>query len=71
MKLILAIVNNDDSTRVSGALTEAGYGVTRLSTSAGFLMVGNTTFLIGNCYHLAVVHCHFSPFIRECFFLTL
>ena len=47
MKLILAIVNNDDSTRVSAALTEAGYGVTRLSTSAGFLMVGNTTFLIG------------------------
>ena len=47
MKLILAIVNNDDSTRVSAALTEAGFGVTRLSTSGGFLMVGNTTFLIG------------------------
>jgi len=47
MKLILAIVNNDDSMRVSAALTEAGFGVTRLSTSGGFLMVGNTTFLIG------------------------
>lgn len=47
MKLILAIVNNDDSTRVSSALTEAGFGVTRLTTSGGFLMVGNTTLLIG------------------------
>ena len=47
MKLILAIVNNDDSARVSSALTEAGFGVTKLTTSGGFLMVGNTTLLIG------------------------
>lgn len=47
MKLILAIVNNDDSARVSVALTESGFGVTKLATSGGFLMVGNTTLLIG------------------------
>ena len=47
MKLILAIVNNDDSALASSALTEAGFAVTRLSTTGGFLMVGNTTFLIG------------------------
>ncbi len=47
MKLILAVINNDDSAKASSALTEAGYAVTRLSTSGGFLMVGNTTFLIG------------------------
>ena len=47
MKLILAIVNNDDSARASSALTDAGFSVTRLSTTGGFLMVGNTTFLIG------------------------
>lgn len=47
MKLVLAIVNNDDSARTSSALTEAGFAVTRLSTTGGFLMVGNTTFLIG------------------------
>ena len=47
MKLILAIVNNDDSAKASSALTEAGFSVTRLSTTGGFLMVGNTTFLIG------------------------
>jgi len=47
MKLILAIVNNDDSALASSALTDAGFSVTRLSTTGGFLMVGNTTFLIG------------------------
>ncbi len=47
MKMIFAIVNNDDSTVASSALTEAGFSVTRLSTTGGFLMVGNTTLLIG------------------------
>ena len=47
MKLVLAIVNNDDSALASSALTDAGYSVTKLSTTGGFLMVGNTTFLIG------------------------
>ena len=47
MKLILAIVNNDDSALASSALTEEGFMVTRLSTTGGFLQVGNTTFLIG------------------------
>ena len=40
MKLLIAIVNNDDSAVVSSALTKEGY-------TGGFLMVGNTTFLIG------------------------
>ncbi len=47
MKLILAIVNNDDSALAASALTDAGFSVTKLSTTGGFLMVGNTTFLIG------------------------
>lgn len=47
MKLILAIVNNDDAARVSDALMRSGFFVTRLSTTGGFLMMGNTTFLIG------------------------
>ena len=47
MKLILAIVNNDDSAKVCGALTNGGYFITKLSTTGGFLMVGNTTILIG------------------------
>jgi uncharacterized protein YaaQ len=47
MKLVLAIVNNDDSAIVSSALTKDGFFVTKLSTTGGFLMVGNTTLLIG------------------------
>lgn len=47
MKLIFAIVNNDDAPSVSSALTKSGYGITKLATTGGFLKVGNTTFLIG------------------------
>lgn len=47
MKLILAIVNNDDSAVVAGALSREYFTVTKLSTTGGFLMVGNTTLLVG------------------------
>lgn len=47
MKLIIAIVNNEDSAVVASALTKENFTVTKLSTTGGFLMVGNTTFLIG------------------------
>ena len=47
MKLILAIVSGDDSVKVSRSLTKGGYFITKLATTGGFLMAGNTTFLIG------------------------
>ena len=47
MKLIFAIVSNDDSSAVSSALTKNGYSVTKLATTGGFLMAGNTTFISG------------------------
>lgn len=47
MKLIFAIVNKDDSSAVSSALTRDGFSVTKLATTGGFLMAGNTTFLVG------------------------
>ena len=47
MKLILAIVNSDDSSDVMRALTKEGIQVTKLATTGGFLMAGNTTFMIG------------------------
>ena len=47
MKLILAIVNSDDSSEVMKALTKDGVQVTKLATTGGFLMAGNTTFMIG------------------------
>ena len=46
MKLILAIVSNDDSGAVSSALTRGGFSVTKLATTGGFLMAGNMTLLI-------------------------
>jgi uncharacterized protein YaaQ len=47
MKLIIAIVNNEDSAVVATALSKEKFVVTKLNTTGGFLMVGNTTFLIG------------------------
>ena len=47
MKLILAIVSNDDSSAVSSALTKDNYQVTRLATTGGFLRAGNTTMIVG------------------------
>lgn len=47
VKLVLAIVNSDDSADVMRALTKEGIQVTKLATTGGFLMAGNTTFMIG------------------------
>jgi uncharacterized protein YaaQ len=47
MKLILAIVNNDDAYSVSTGLSNEGFVVTKISSTGGFLMSGNSTFLIG------------------------
>ncbi len=47
MKLIVAIINNDDCPSVLSELSAKGYGATKLSTSGGFLKAGNSTLLIG------------------------
>lgn len=47
MKLILAIVSNDDASAVSAALTSESFSVTRLATTGGFLRAGNTTMIVG------------------------
>lgn len=47
MKLIMAIINHDDAHSVIQHLTQAGYPVTKLATTGGFLMVGNVTIIIG------------------------
>ncbi|MGN1161550.1 MAG: cyclic-di-AMP receptor [Candidatus Fimenecus sp.] len=47
MKLVIAIINSDDASAVMSHLTKAGYTVTKLSTSGGFLRAGNVTLLIG------------------------
>lgn len=47
MKLIIAIVQDEDAGRLVSALMSDGYGVTKLATTGGFLRAGNTTLLVG------------------------
>lgn len=47
MKLIIAIVQDDDAPGLVDSLMEAGFYVTKLATSGGFLRSGNTTMLTG------------------------
>lgn len=46
MKLIYAVINNDDCHAVSAALTKNGIYATKLASTGGFLMSGNTTLII-------------------------
>jgi uncharacterized protein YaaQ len=47
MKLIIAIVQDDDASRLVSDLMTANFGVTKLATTGGFLRAGNTTLLVG------------------------
>ncbi len=47
MKLVMAIINADDSQTVINALNKDGFSVTRLATTGGFLKTGNTTIIVG------------------------
>ena len=47
MKLIIAIVQDDDAGKLIGELMDQNFGVTKLATTGGFLKSGNTTLLIG------------------------
>lgn len=47
MKMLLAIVHNDDAPLLVNELNEKKYYVTRLATTGGFLKKGNTTLLLG------------------------
>jgi uncharacterized protein YaaQ len=47
MKLIVAILRDDDSEPVSQALITEGFRVTRIASTGGFLRRGSTTMMIG------------------------
>ena len=47
MKLIIAIVQDEDAGRLVSNLMNAGFGVTKLAPTGGFLRAGNTTLMIG------------------------
>jgi uncharacterized protein YaaQ len=46
-KLVVAVVQKDNSDAVVSALRDAGYRLTRIDTAGGFLRRGNATLLIG------------------------
>ena len=46
MKLIIAIVNNEDAKVITPKLMEEGFSATTLNTTGGFLRAGNTTLLV-------------------------
>ena len=47
MKLVIAIVQDEDGSRLISTLMNEGFGVTKLATTGGFLRAGNTTLLTG------------------------
>lgn len=47
MKLVLAIVQDDDALDLIEELNDKGFRVTKLATTGGFLKSGNTTLIIG------------------------
>lgn len=47
MKLVIAVLDSRGSAAALRRLAEAGFGVTQLASSGGFLRRGNATLLIG------------------------
>ena len=47
MKLILAVVEDDDAARLMDALIEDDFSATKLASTGGSLLRGNTTLMIG------------------------
>ncbi len=46
MKLVFAIVHDEDSPRLVAEMNRIGYRVTKLNSSGGFLRSGNTTLMM-------------------------
>lgn len=47
MKLLIIVVDDSDGRPLMDALNRARIGVTRLASTGGFLLEGNTTLLVG------------------------
>jgi uncharacterized protein YaaQ len=47
MKLIIAIVQDEDTDALTEALIRAGHRFTKISTTGSFLRTGNTSLMIG------------------------
>ena len=65
MKLLVCVVNQDDSSPLVDALTADGYRATVIGTTGGFLRHGNATLLLGvadedvdNVLQIIRANCH-------------
>lgn len=47
MKLVLAVVQDMDAGTLIDSLNKGNFGVTKLASTGGFLISGNTTLMIG------------------------
>jgi uncharacterized protein YaaQ len=47
MKMIIAILKDDDVDNALNALTTEGFRVTRVASTGGFFRKGNTTLMVG------------------------
>ncbi|MBN1535108.1 MAG: cyclic-di-AMP receptor [Anaerolineales bacterium] len=47
MKMIIAIIRDEDNDQVTQALITSDYRVTRIASTGGFLRRGSTTLIIG------------------------
>jgi uncharacterized protein YaaQ len=47
MKLVMAIIHDEDAFHIMDVLNEKGYSVTKLASTGGFLRAGNTTLICG------------------------
>ena len=47
MKLIFSIIHNEDVNKAITELNTAGFSVTKLATTGGFLRAGNVTLMVG------------------------
>ena len=47
MKLVIGIINSDDANDLLAEISKASFQATKLSTSGGFLKMGNVTVLVG------------------------
>lgn len=46
MKMIVAVVRDENAPGLNESLNRKGFGATKLASTGGFLKAGNTTFLI-------------------------
>ncbi len=47
MKLIITVLQDNDTEPVSQSLIQAGFRVTRIASTGGFMRRGQSTFMIG------------------------